>query len=187
MTNKLLINHIPEMYNGQYVWWRCRLFKQLYMSFFKESLPNPHHMWLGLLCWNMECGIVWRRAVPQAIKPSCGCLNMYCRRQDYILYPMAPQTITLGACLLCHSTIQAVRLHSPCMWPVLLDKLKWDLSGNTTFCLLEHKWLLPHAHCWVEALMVFGNGEGQYPLIFAYDPLLFTDLTHITVIAARLV
>jgi hypothetical protein len=35
--------------------------------------------------------------------------------------------------------------------------------------------------------MVFGNGEGQYPLIFAYDPLLFTDLTHITVIAARLV
>ena len=55
--------------------------------------------------------------VPRAVKPpecnSCCSVALNSRRHDRILYPMPPQTITLGIGPLCRWRVQALGLHSP--------------------------------------------------------------------------
>ena len=54
----------------------------------------------ALSCWNMACGVAWRRGSTSGCKTSLMLQLLFRvpsihRRRDRILYPMVPQTITL--------------------------------------------------------------------------------------------
>ena len=114
LTNKSPTNHIPDMFDERHVWRTCRPGKQWYPRVWKKACTILATCGRALYCWNMVCGFAWRRGSTSGCNTSLMLrLPSIRRKRGRLLYPMAPQTITLGVGPLCRWKIQALRLRSP--------------------------------------------------------------------------
>ena len=115
MMNKLLTNHIADLFDGWHVQVREAVISIALQRRLAQSLWHVSRYCPAQIC-NVE--LLEGRTVSWALKAPLYVvvtfrLSWIHRRWDHILYPTEHQTIALDVCQPDSSTVQALRLHPP--------------------------------------------------------------------------